>query len=101
MLLELTKIQPGRIDVVDSSQLSPLDKLAQRSDSRVVNESVSHHEDALSIFGKAHEVERLGEGSGQRFLDEDMLACQQRVPSQLVMRVDRSGHNYAVDVCFE
>ena len=101
MSLKLTKVQTRRVDVVNPAQLSAINKLAQRSNGRVIKEGMPNHEYAFPLLREMHEVKGIGQGCSQWFLHQYVFARQQCVSSHLVVRVDRCGHHHAVDVGLE
>ena len=96
--LEQAQVEPRRVDVVDASELAVLDQAAQLLHGRVVQERVPDH-DLLAL--EPREVDQLpclGHTRGQRLLDEDVLACGERLHRDLVMGVDRCRDDDCLDV---
>ncbi len=80
-----------RLDVKDFAKVSSRDKLLQSAHSGMIDEEMAYHQNTLSLTGKLDQAAAIRHREGERFLDEDVLACFQGLASELEMRGGGSG----------
>ena len=68
------EVDPARRDEVEVPELARFDQIANRDDRRAVEERVSGHDHEPALVGEADQLDALVRGSGERLLDEDVLA---------------------------
>ena len=70
----LAQIQPVRVDVLNSAELSLVDQPLEPQHRRVVPEQVADHQHSSAVAARASRGPSLLDGETQRLLDEDVLA---------------------------
>src|SRR4051794_8531899 len=73
---QFSKIQPGRIDVLNPTQSPFTDHLLQFYDRRVILKDVSDHQNALPLFRKPHEFAPFTRVQREWFFNKDIFAVQ-------------------------
>ena len=60
--------------------------------------AAAHHQDQAALFRGAHDFPALLDAPGQRFFDEDVLLCRQRIQRHAVVPVVGRSNGNGVDV---
>ena len=97
VLPDLPEVEAPRVEVVDIAEGSGVELLLGPPEGIVVDEGVPGHQGESAIMGDTREFEALGAGCGERFLDEDVLAGQQCLAGEGVVRLGGGGDDDGVD----
>ncbi len=93
VLLKEPQIQPPRTDILNVSDVAPMDDFFDLSNGRRVKERMADHQNQVVLFRQLNQFLALRRRRGHGFLDKCMLACQQAGFRHLVVRLHRCSDN--------
>ena len=84
-------------EVADLADAAAAHEVGHRDHRRVVHQQVTDHQGAAALARQVDEPLPLATGEGQRFFDEQVLAGQQRLAADAVVRLGRGRDRDGID----
>ena len=98
VVLEKTQVDASRIVVIELSQCSFLEQLADFLDCAGEQKGMVHHDREILLPGEVDQFLALRSIAGEWLLNEDVLPILQCSLRQLVVRPDRSDDSDSIDL---